>query len=145
MRLRRHSVGFTLIEVLVVVAIIGILAGVGFPAYTEYVIRGKRAEGRNALLTSLQQMERFFAANNRYPQNAAEITATGFATTSGEDPAKSHYNVTYAACAGTAMTQCVQVSAAPRLADTGCGTLTITTSGIRGSSVAGAAARCWQR
>jgi type IV pilus assembly protein PilE len=62
----RNASGFTLIEVMIVVAIIGILAAIAYPSYTEYVRRGRRAEAQTALLETAQFMQRFYAANNRY-------------------------------------------------------------------------------
>jgi len=65
--MKRHQYsGFTLIEVMVVVAIVGILAAVAYPAYTDQVRKGRRAEARGALTNLLQQQERFLTQNNTY-------------------------------------------------------------------------------
>ena len=61
--------GFTLIEVMIVVAIIGILATIAYPSYVEYVKRGHRSEAQTALLQAAQFMQRFYAANNNYKSN----------------------------------------------------------------------------
>jgi type IV pilus assembly protein PilE len=61
--------GFTLIELMVVVAIIGILASVAYPSYIEYVKKGHRAKAQTVLLEAAQYMQRFYAANNSYNQN----------------------------------------------------------------------------
>lgn len=58
--------GFTLIELMVTVAIIAILAGVAYPAYTEQVARGRRADVQATLMEAAQHMQRFYAAHNRY-------------------------------------------------------------------------------
>jgi type IV pilus assembly protein PilE len=58
--------GFTLIEVMVVVAIIAILATVAVPAYTEYIRRGNLADASNGLATVGAQMERYFQDNRQY-------------------------------------------------------------------------------
>lgn len=60
------SRGFTLIEVMVVVAIIGILASIAYPSYTEYVRRGQRSKAQTALMEAAQFMQRYYAANNGY-------------------------------------------------------------------------------
>lgn len=60
--------GFTLIEMMIVVAVVGILAAVAYPSYAEYVRRGHRAEARVALLQAAQWLERAATATGTYPK-----------------------------------------------------------------------------
>lgn len=62
----RHSHGFTLIEVMVVVAIVAILASIAVPSYSDYVTRGKIPEATSTLATKRVQMEQYFQDNHTY-------------------------------------------------------------------------------
>jgi type IV pilus assembly protein PilE len=62
----RASGGFTLIEVMVVVAIVGILAAMAIPAYRDYILRGRLVDGTNLLSAGRANMERYFQDNRTY-------------------------------------------------------------------------------
>lgn len=68
------QLGFTLIELMITVAIVGILAAVALPSYQSYVARGHRAAARAQLVQAAQYMQRFYAANDRYD---ADRSGTG--------------------------------------------------------------------
>jgi type IV pilus assembly protein PilE len=70
--------GFTLVELLVVVAVVGILAAVAIPSYNDYVTRSKLAEGTSALSDGRIKMEQFFQDNRTYAGGPAPTTTTNF-------------------------------------------------------------------
>ena len=61
---KRSSRGFTLIELVITVAIVGILSAIAVPMYSEYTVRARRADAMQALMSAAAAMERFKAANN---------------------------------------------------------------------------------
>lgn len=68
---RSRTLGFTLIEVMIVVGVIGILSAIAFPSYNQYVQRTHRANARAALLQTAQWLERAATAQGTYPAAAA--------------------------------------------------------------------------
>ena len=131
----RAGHGFTLIEVMITVAIIGILAAVAYPSYTGYIAKGNRAEGRAAVMKMLQDQERYFTQMNTYVVvDAAAATGQPLQNFSGSARATSKYFVGAAACSALLpINQCVQVTAVPQFGsgDPQAGSLTATSAGAR--------------
>lgn len=68
--------GFTLIELMVVCAIIGIIAAVAYPSYTRYVVKGNRAATQAHLIDLAQRQQQFFADSRTYADTVAELNMT---------------------------------------------------------------------
>jgi type IV pilus assembly protein PilE len=79
--MRNRSAGFTLIELMIAVAIVGILASIAYPAYTEYVRRAHRAEIASLLSEQAQALERFYSRAGQYTDKEATATAPAMTLT----------------------------------------------------------------
>lgn len=139
--IRSRQIGFTLIEVMIVVAIIGIITAIAIPSYSEFVRRGHRAEARAGLMQAAQWLERAATANGTYPLTAA------FPAGLKEVPGK-RYDITLASGDGRSYT----LTAAPKAAQLGdkCGAYTLTQAGVRGANGklqtdAGYDSSCWDK
>jgi type IV pilus assembly protein PilE len=71
MQMKSTSRGFTLVELMVAVLVVGILAAVAIPSYRSYVLRATRAEAKQALLARASDLERCYTRNNTYVNAAA--------------------------------------------------------------------------
>ena len=142
----KRQLGFTLIELMVTVVIIGILSAIAYPSYTQYVLRANRAEARAILLESVQFLERNYTTANRYDQTSAGIAITLPYLFSPKTATTPKYNIT--AVYGSAPAQTFTLNAIPAGVMFGdvCGTYTLTDTGIQGQGVSGttaATAACW--
>lgn len=135
----RLGSGFTLIELMVTVAIIGILAAAAYPSYVQYVVRSNRAAADSFLLEVASMQERFLVDNRSY---ATSLAALGY--TSLPAAISPNYQITVTAVAGpplgyvlTATPQGTQATN-----DTACGTLTLSSTGDK--SISGTGSSCWK-
>ena len=138
-----HQRGFTLIEILIVVAIIGLLVGIALPAYQGSVLRSGRAEAKNELLQVASDQERFFSSNNTYSTDPIPLDGAVDTTRVTQN---SLYSIAVAACAGGAITNCFVATATAQntQTDDDCTTLTFSSTGVRGATGA-STDECWQR
>ena len=133
---RADQVGFTLMELMIVVTVIGILAAIAYPSYTEYVRRSKRVDAQTELLEMAQFMERYYTENNSYVDAVLPVTE------SPKDAANKAYDIEFAA-APTASAYTLRAVPKNSMDGDGCGTLTLTSTGVKGAG--GTVSECWRQ
>jgi len=152
-RPRRLMTGFTLLELMIVVAIIAILAAIAVPSYVRYITRTNRSAGEACLSQYASYMERYYTTNLRYdaaPASSGTAPAvpnpftTSPATLSLDCASTAQTGNNYGYTASGVTTTTYTLTATPKGAqltrDTQCGTLTLDQTGTRGPTTAG----CWQ-
>ncbi|MCW9018005.1 MAG: type IV pilin protein [Kangiellaceae bacterium] len=134
----KRNRGFTLVEIMIVVAIVGILFAIAYPSYQNYIIRSKRADAMGALLNAAQAMERYKV--NNYDYDVGTNIATVFATQVPVDGGTAYYTLSIASTATT-----YTITATPTGSMAGLdGALTLRNTGARQwTDSGGTTQNCW--
>lgn len=128
--------GFTLLELMIVVAVIAILAAIAYPNYSRYVIKTRRAAAAGCLMENAQFLERYHTTNMTYT-GAADPPAQCDASISPQ-----HYTISFGvAPLGNDYTLLATPQNGQAANDTLCGELSLTAQGVKGA--AAAADKCW--
>lgn len=131
--------GFTLIELMIVVAIVALLASIALPSYQNHMEKARRSDGQNALLDTAQRLERCYTQYGAYDDTAnctiADDISGGNTRTSPEE------NYEISATSLNASTFTLQAAPQGGQSDDDCGNLTLTHTGVKGKS--GSGTRCW--
>lgn len=134
--------GFSLVELLIVVVIIGILSAIAYPVYTNYITEARRSEGKAALLNLSAQMERYFSTNNTY---ATATIATGGSTDvlTSDKTENGWYQLEITAKGPSTFTITAKPLNEQASQDSTCGSLSLTNLGAKGVTGSGTVQDCW--
>ncbi len=110
---QRLTQGFTLLEMMIVVAVIALLAAIALPNYTSYLIRAKRTDAMESLTEVMNQQQRFLTRNRTYTDDLADLGyTTGNKKINSDD---NNYEIEASACVGgQPLTRCVLLTATAR-------------------------------
>ncbi len=139
----KKSAGFTLIELMITVAIVAILAAVAYPAFTSQMQKSRRADAQSALMQAAALEEKWFFVNSQYTSTIANI--------GGATSPEGYYTIAVSDNNGvgnctTAALNCFLLTATPvgaQAADAACTTLTLTHTGAKGHTGTGSLQDCW--
>ena len=144
----RQAAGFTLIELMIVLAIVAVLTMVAYPSYQRYMVKSSRQAARSMLYAIADRQEQFFLDNKAY---AADLSTLGYGDDTlyvGRDGQLADvdadnliYSLRIAAATDTSYTVKAWPAGVQVERDTECGNLSLTSSGQRAQS--GAGETCW--
>jgi type IV pilus assembly protein PilE len=136
--------GFTLIELMIVVLVIGILAAVAVPAYQNYVTRAARTKATQGLMNLAGLEERFFYSNNTYTKTLSDLGITDNPYCVEKCSDSRYYTVTIPSASSTDYTLQAVPGGAQATQDTSCGTLKLNRAGQKSATLDSAnTKRCW--
>lgn len=139
---RRRTRGFTLIELMIAMAVVAILAAVALPSYQRYAARTHRAAAAACMVEMAQFMERVYISNLRYDQNNG--VATALPATDCTARVNGRYTLALAAVAERTFSLTATPQGAQASIDSACGTLSLNQAGTRTVGGGDTDANCWR-
>lgn len=136
----RKSHGFTLIELMIVVVVIAILAAISFPAYSNFVVKAKRADAHDALLRVQVEQEKFRANNPEYAGGLADLPPIFSQSNDLFLSPEQDYSINITAASATGFTVVAIPRGSQLTRDTACPDITLT---MAAGTVTRTPAACW--
>jgi len=131
--------GFTLTELVIVMAVMAILLAIAYPSYLSQAIKSRRADGHNLLYEAAQRQQQFFTENNAF---TATVGNGGLEMVTASQ--EGYYTLSITQPGGATSYTLTGTTVAPQTADTNCGNLTLTHLNVKGCSATGCDVdRCW--
>lgn len=147
----RRGAAFTLVEMLIVMAILLILAALAYPGYASYIIKARRVQAQSALLQTMQDQERYYTLHNTYLAFSADAGGEDekrFQWWLGSSAPRSAYELSGRPCKQLPLQVCIELRAEPgtprvdsSFRDAECETLTLDSTGKHGAG--GRQTGCW--
>jgi type IV pilus assembly protein PilE len=138
MKVKKSNLGFTLIELMIVVGIIGILAAIAYPSYQTYIQTSRRSVASGCLQEMAQQMER------RYTTTLAYNSTTTLPVLACTTPINTYYTFAFSTAQPTVKTFAIEAQAMGAQVNDGCINLTLTQTGVKSVSGSKTVAQCWK-
>ena len=136
MNLITKNKGFTLIELMIVVVIVGILSSIALPSYQQYTMRANRTDGMSSIQMLLDAQERYYADHISYTEDLTKLGLSDpYVTPEG------HYSIEASVCGGS-LTTCVELTATAQGSQVKDGNLVANTQGKK-ERIAGGVTHSW--
>ncbi len=145
MILKKHTKrtkGFSLVELIIVIAIIGLLAAVAIPSYNSYMLQSRRVDATSFLIEVASEQVRFYSEYNRYSDKMSEL---GFGAADTAESDEGFYTVTITTADNNSRysATAAPMAGSPQLKDVECANFTLNSSAQRTVSGTSTAESCW--
>ena len=144
--MRNVEKGFTLIELMIVVAVVAILAAIAYPSYQEYVLRSRRVEGQSLLNEAAAHQERWRAQNGSYMTSNTATDIAKLKLPNGNKSENGYYTLSVSSVTNDGGYTLTAIRAGSQAADKRCGDFTLDATGRKGmaADTPGTVEQCWR-